>query len=99
MGLRFKFNLVLLVVFLLGLGITGSVSYELLHRNARDEVLRNAGVMMEAALAIRAYTVGQVRPNLRAVPSYTSIRRGLRRIGSGITTSRRARQSSRTTSS
>ena len=43
MGLRLKFNLVLLLVFVLGLGVTGYVSYELLHRNARDEVLRNAG--------------------------------------------------------
>ena len=64
MGLRLKFNLVLLLVFVLGLGVTGYVSYELLHRNARDEVLRNAGVMMEAALSMRGYTVAQVRPNL-----------------------------------
>ena len=66
MGLRLKFNLVLLLVFLLGLGISGTVSYELLHRNAREEVLRNAGVMMEAALSMRAYTVAHVRPNLKA---------------------------------
>lgn len=65
MGLRLKFNLVLLVVFALGLGITGTVSYELLHKNAREEVLRNAGVMMEAALSMRAYTVGQVRDKLK----------------------------------
>src|SRR3954469_16540202 len=65
MGLRLKFNLVLLVVFLLGLGVSGYISYELLHKNARDEVLRTAGVMMEAALSMRAYTVGQVRPHLR----------------------------------
>ena len=68
MGLRLKFNLVLLVVFMLGLGATGYVSYELLHRNAREEVLRNAGVMMEAALSMRSYTVGHVRPNLVADP-------------------------------
>src|SRR5258706_11657721 len=67
MGLRLKFNLVLLAVFLLGLGVSGYISYELLHRNARDEVLRTAGVMMEAALSMRAYTVGQVRPHLRVV--------------------------------
>lgn len=67
MGLRLKFNLVLLLVFLLGLGISGTVSYELLHRNAREEVLRNAGVMMEAALSMRAYTVAHVRPNLKMV--------------------------------
>jgi protein-histidine pros-kinase len=64
MGLRLKFNLVLLVVFVAGLGVTGFVSYELLHRNAREEVLRNAGVMMEAALSMRGYTVGKVRPVL-----------------------------------
>ena len=68
MGLRLKFNLVLLLVFVTGLGVTGYVSYELLHRNARDEVLRNAGVMMEAALSMRGYTVGQVRPNLVSDP-------------------------------
>jgi methyl-accepting chemotaxis protein len=68
MGLRLKFNLVLLLVFICGLGATGYVSYELLHRNARDEVLRAAGVMMEAALSMRSYTVGQVRPNLAADP-------------------------------
>ena len=64
MGLRLKFNMVLLVVFIIGLGATGYISYELLHRNARDEVVRNAGVMMEAALSMRGYTVGKVRPLL-----------------------------------
>ena len=54
----------LLVVVMTGLGATGYVSYELLHRNAREEVLRNAGVMMEASLSMRHYTVSQVRPNL-----------------------------------
>lgn len=67
MGLRLKFNLVLALVFLLGLGVSGYVSYNLLHKNARDEVLRNAGVMLEAALSIRSYTVGHVRGKLRAV--------------------------------
>jgi HAMP domain-containing protein len=68
MGLRLKFNLVLLAVFVTGLGVTGYISYELLHRNAREEVLRNAGVMMEAALSMRSYTVGHVRPNLAVNP-------------------------------
>ena len=64
MGLRLKFNLVLLVVFALGFAITAYVSWNLLQRNAREEVVRNADLMMEAALAIRAYTVDQVRPQL-----------------------------------
>src|SRR5262245_25498214 len=68
MGLRLKFNLVLVAVFLVGLGVSGFISYELLHKNARDEVLRNAGVMMEGALSMRSYTVSQVRPNLAVDP-------------------------------
>jgi protein-histidine pros-kinase len=64
MGLRLKFNLVLLVAFLIGLAATGYASYDLLHRNARDEVLRNAAVMMEASLSMRHYTVTRVRPLL-----------------------------------
>jgi protein-histidine pros-kinase len=55
---------VLLFVFILGLGVSGYVSYDLLHKTARDEVLRNAGVMMEAALSMRQYTVSQVRDKL-----------------------------------
>jgi HAMP domain-containing protein len=64
MGLRLKFNLVLLIVFLLGLAVSGYVSYDLLHKTAREDVLRNAGVMMEAALSTRQYTVSQVRDKL-----------------------------------
>ena len=64
MGLRLKFNLALLFVFALGLAVSGYLSYNLLHKNAREEVLRNAGVMMEAALSMRGYTVGKVRPLL-----------------------------------
>ena len=81
MGLRLKFNLVLLLVFALGLGVTGWLSYDLLHRNARDEVLRNAGVMMEAALSMRGYTNKQIRPLIpysetvfhpQSVPAYSA---------------------------
>jgi protein-histidine pros-kinase len=64
MGLRLKFNLALLIVFAIGLGASAYVSYNLLQRNAREEVLRNAGLMMEAALSMRAYTVGHVRERL-----------------------------------
>lgn len=81
MGLRLKFNLVLLLVFALGLAVTGYVSRQLLQQNAREEVLRTAGVMMEAALAMRSYTVSQVRPRLKpmdeeffpqSVPAYAA---------------------------
>ncbi|HTQ75976.1 MAG TPA: DUF3365 domain-containing protein [Burkholderiales bacterium] len=64
MGLRLKFNLALLIVFAVGFAASAYVSYNLLQKNARDEVLRNAGLMMEAALSMRAYTVGHVRSRL-----------------------------------
>ena len=64
MGLRLKFNIVLLAVFLVGFGIAGVVSRQLLEDNARDEVVRDARLMMEAALAVRAYTVDQIKPKL-----------------------------------
>ena len=62
MGLRLKFNIVLALVFAAGMAVSAWVSYELLQRNAKQEVLRNAGLMMEAALAVRGYTVSQVKP-------------------------------------
>jgi HAMP domain-containing protein len=82
MGLRLKFNLVLVVVFAAGIAVSGWVSHELLQRNAKDEVLRNAGLMMEAALAVRGYTVSQVKPRIehhlaeefmpQSVPAYAA---------------------------
>jgi len=64
MGLRLKFNLVLLLVFVIGLAVAGVISREILIRNAREEVARNASLMMETALAVRGYTITQVRPHL-----------------------------------
>lgn len=65
MGLRLRFNLVLIGVFVVGLAAAGVVSYDLLQRNARDEVVRSANLMIQAARAIRTYTVEQVRPELQ----------------------------------
>ncbi len=64
MGLRLKFNLVLIVVFLAGFAAAGVLSRQLLQANARDEVLRNARLLMDTALAVRAYTVDQIKPHL-----------------------------------
>ncbi len=64
MGLRLKFNLVLVVVFLAGFAAAGFVSRELLQENARDEVVRDARLMLEAASSMRTYTVDQIRPHL-----------------------------------
>jgi HAMP domain-containing protein len=64
MGLRLKFNLVLVVVFLAGFVAAGVISRQLLQENARDEVIRDARLMMEAAISVRTYTVEQIRPHL-----------------------------------
>jgi len=64
MGLRLKFNLVLAVVFLAGFAAAGAVSRQLLQENARDEVIRDARLMMEVATSVRTYTVDQIRPHL-----------------------------------
>lgn len=82
MRLTTKFNLVLLAVFSLGLAIAGYISYSVLHKHAREEVLNHAGMMMEAAMAIRGYTVKEIRPLLKlqmkrqflpqSVPSYAA---------------------------
>ena len=70
MKLIWKFNLVLLGIFVLGLAITGYVSYNVLRANAREEVLQHARLMMEAALATRNYTASQVKPLLETQLKY-----------------------------
>ena len=66
MGLRLKFNIVLALVFAAGIAVSAYVSHALLQENAKQEVLRNAGLIMEAALSIRGYTVSQVKPHLES---------------------------------
>lgn len=70
MKLIVKFNLVFLLIFVVGLAIAAYVSRNLLQANARDEVLQNARIMMEAALATRAYTTNQIRPLLETQMKY-----------------------------
>jgi protein-histidine pros-kinase len=59
-----KFNLVLLGIFVLGFVVAGYVSYQVLQANAREEIVQNARLMMEAALSSRTYTNTQVKPLL-----------------------------------
>ena len=64
MGLRMKFNLVLLLAFAVGLALAAYLSTQLLRQNAREEVLQNARIMMESALGARAYTAEHIKPLL-----------------------------------
>jgi HAMP domain-containing protein len=70
MKLIWKFNLVLIGIFLLGFAIAGYVSYRVVQDNAREEIVQNARLMMEAALASRTYTNTQVKPLLETQLKY-----------------------------
>jgi HAMP domain-containing protein len=71
MKLLLKFNLVFVLVFVLGLGATGYITRDLLQRNAQDEVLDHARLLMEKALAVRGYTSGQIAPLLETQMKYS----------------------------
>jgi protein-histidine pros-kinase len=64
MGLRMKFNLVLLLAFAIGLALAAYLSDRILKNNAREEVVQNARIMIESALGARAYTAEHVKPLL-----------------------------------
>jgi len=70
MKLIWKFNLVLLGIFVLGFLIAGYISYRALQANAREEILQNARLMMESALSARNYTTAQVKPLLENQMKY-----------------------------
>lgn len=70
MKLLWKFNLVLFVLFALGIGATAWLSRDLLQRNARDEVYEIAKLLIDSALAVRAYTNGNIAPLLETQIRY-----------------------------
>jgi len=59
-----KFNLLFILLFGAGVGITALISHSFLRRNARDEVVKQAELMMETATSTRTYTEQQVKPLL-----------------------------------
>lgn len=77
-----RINLALSVVFIIGLVVAGYISHAVLQRSAEREVITHAGMMMEAALAARGYTIDEVKPLLtdkldeeflpQTVPSYAA---------------------------
>jgi protein-histidine pros-kinase len=69
--LVWKFNLVLLAIFVIGVGIAALVSYRVLQANAREEIIQNARLMMEAAMSSRTYTSKQIKPLLETQLKYT----------------------------
>lgn len=71
MKLLLKFNVVLFLVFAMGLVTTGFVCQRLLQQNAKAEIMENARIMMEAAIAVRTYTATQIRPLLETQMKYS----------------------------
>lgn len=90
MGLTTKFNIALVSTSALALLLAWNFADRLLQQNARDEVLLQAGIMMEAASSIRSYTVEEIGPLLtmqmkrqflpQTVPAYAATKniRGMR---------------------
>ncbi|MBC7940508.1 MAG: DUF3365 domain-containing protein [Chitinophagaceae bacterium] len=83
MKLLVKFNLLYLLVMLLGLGVSGWITRDLLQANAQEEVVNNARLLMEKAVAVRTYTSTQITKLLetqmkyeflpQSVPSYSAV--------------------------
>jgi protein-histidine pros-kinase len=72
MKLLTKFSLVFALVFGTGLGLAGVVFQRQLRDNAREQVLYQAQIMMETALAMRSYTTDQVRPMVKTLQGTAS---------------------------
>jgi len=64
MGLRAKFNLVILVAFAIGFAAAAVVLRRVFIDQAREQVMQNARIMMTAANAIRTYTADDLVPLL-----------------------------------
>ncbi len=82
MKLTTKFNLILVLVLSISFIVCAYFSFNILQKNAKREVVKHAGMMLEAALAIRGYTVSEIRPLLakqmqstflpQSVPAYAA---------------------------
>ncbi|MGC2201013.1 MAG: DUF3365 domain-containing protein [Stellaceae bacterium] len=64
MKIRWKIDLAISAAFLVGLGLAGAGAYTILTKNALEESLQNASIMIEGASAIRTYTAESIRPLL-----------------------------------
>ena len=64
MGLKVKFNLVMLAAFIVGLALAAAYSWRVAEETARREVEQLASVMLEEANAVRHYTDAQIGPLL-----------------------------------
>ena len=64
MKIRWKIDLAISAAFLVGLGLAGAGAYTILTRNALEDSLQNARIMIEEASAVRTYTADSIKPLL-----------------------------------
>jgi HAMP domain-containing protein len=86
MKLLAKVNFLLIVIFGCSWGITEIYAYRFLMQSARDEVIRQADLMMQGATSTRNYTADRIKPLLESelehsthfhpetVPAFAAIR-------------------------
>ena len=82
MKLQTRLELVILIIFICGWVIAGGITYALEQQNARNEVIRNAEVLLNTAVASRKYTSDEITPLVnelekeefipQTVPSYAA---------------------------
>lgn len=70
MNLLFKVNVLMVIVFLVGLAVSYRVADRLLQEGARAEISESARIMMESAIAVRTYTSKEIGPLLRTQMKY-----------------------------
>ena len=88
MGITAKFNLILVTVLGAGFALIALTTHRTLYDNAYHEVLGQAGLMMDSAMAVRGYTFDEIRPLLtgglgeaflpQVVPAYAATRSFMR---------------------
>jgi HAMP domain-containing protein len=88
MSLLIRINLALAAVFVVAASVAGYACWAILAANAQRQVFAEAGLMMDSALAIRAYTANEILPLLgeriqqefppQSVPFYAATQNFLR---------------------
>ncbi len=71
MKLLLKFNLAFLLVFVIGLAISGTIARDLLQRDAKAEVIDRARLLMEQSGVVAQYTANQIAPLLQTQMKYS----------------------------
>ena len=64
MKIRWKIDLAISGAFLVGLVLAGIGAYTILTKNAEEDSLQNARIIIEGASAVRTYTADSIRPLL-----------------------------------